>query len=156
MFVCLLALVTKDFWWLSGPLLALAVHLKTYPAPWALTIWLYLAGKQNRWVMIHKLWVIHRKLWFKNFNRSKTALEFGWNMLWNRFIYFIFNFYLFILLLLRRRISRTCSSSPFNSSRYPPQLFRKFNHTYTRVKGRLLSSKNLLSSRNHNILSKPF
>ena len=49
-FVCLLALVTKDFWWLSGPLLALAVHLKTYPAPWALTIWLYLAGKQNRYI----------------------------------------------------------------------------------------------------------
>jgi len=54
-FVCLLALVTKDYWWLSGPLLALAVHLKTYPAPWALTIWLYLAGKQNRILTDRKL-----------------------------------------------------------------------------------------------------
>ena len=134
--------------------MALAVHLKTYPAPWALTIWLYLAGKQNRSATFIKLF--QKYFCFKNFNRSKTALEFGWNMLWNRFIYFIRNFYLFILLLLRRRVFRTRSSSSSYSSRYPPQLFRKFNHIYTRVKGRLLISKNLLSSSNHNILPKRF
>lgn len=40
-----LSLVTRDTWWLSAPLLALSVHLKTYPAPWAFTIWLYYADK---------------------------------------------------------------------------------------------------------------
>jgi len=44
-FICLLSLVTVNHWYVSGPLLALAVHLKTYPAPWALTIWLYHAAK---------------------------------------------------------------------------------------------------------------
>ena len=46
--VCLLSSVTVNYWYLSGPLLALAVHLKTYPAPWALTIWLYHAFKVNK------------------------------------------------------------------------------------------------------------
>ena len=103
-------------------------------------------------IMAHKWWGTNSKYSFKNFNRSKTALEFGWNMLWNRFIYFIFNFYLFIILLLCRRISRTRSSSSFNSSRYPPQFFRKFNISLnpTRIKGRLLRSQR---PRNHNILS---
>jgi len=48
-FVCLLSLVSVNYWWLSGPLLALSVHLKTYPAPWALTIWLHHSLKAGRW-----------------------------------------------------------------------------------------------------------
>lgn len=47
--VSLLSLSYCDTWWLSAPLLALAVHLKTYPAPWAFTIWLrYAAGDTGR------------------------------------------------------------------------------------------------------------
>lgn len=47
-FISLLSLVTLDTWWLSSPLLALAVHLKTYPAPWAITIWLNYAAEEKR------------------------------------------------------------------------------------------------------------
>jgi len=55
-FVCLLALTNVDTWCVGGPLLALAVHLKVYPAPWALTIWLHLAarvGRSFKWPMRH-------------------------------------------------------------------------------------------------------
>jgi len=55
-FACLLSLVAIKYWWLSGPLLALAVHLKTYPAPWALTIWLNLAAKSGRFNMKKVPW----------------------------------------------------------------------------------------------------
>ena len=44
----MLALVMVDTWWASAILLALSVHLKTYPAPWAFTIWLYYASQENR------------------------------------------------------------------------------------------------------------
>lgn len=46
--ISLLSLVCCDTWWTSAPLLALAVHLKTYPAPWAFTIWLYYAEQEKR------------------------------------------------------------------------------------------------------------
>lgn len=46
--ISILALVLVDRWWASSVLLALSVHLKTYPAPWAFTIWLYYAAQENR------------------------------------------------------------------------------------------------------------
>ena len=48
-FFCVLTLATINYWWLSGPILAFAVHLKTFPAPWALTVWLHLASKNRNW-----------------------------------------------------------------------------------------------------------
>jgi len=49
-FVSLLSLVLIDKWWLSAPCLALAVHLKTYPAPWALTIWMNYAFREKKFL----------------------------------------------------------------------------------------------------------
>ena len=46
----LLSLVLIDKWWLSAPCLALAVHLKTYPAPWALTIWMNYAFREKKFL----------------------------------------------------------------------------------------------------------
>jgi phosphatidylinositol glycan class M len=58
-FLCVLSLGTINYWWLSGPILAFAVHFKTFPAPWAITIWLHLASKKRNW-KIQENWKIQR------------------------------------------------------------------------------------------------
>lgn len=42
----ILSIATLENTAISAVLLAISVHLKTYPAPWALTVWLYYADKK--------------------------------------------------------------------------------------------------------------